>query len=143
MAEQLPVFPYHRDPIGSGSLIETDERCECCGKARVFIYTGVVYSPQSVSAVCPWCIADGSASAKFDASFFDAYFCDEHLNHVEQSSAAHHAVFNCTIGFSCFNPIGWWVHCDEPAEFVFREEPYDLVFECRVCKKRHVIEDLD
>jgi uncharacterized protein CbrC (UPF0167 family) len=80
---------------------------------------------------------------KFGATFFDAYFCDDNMETVDLPVEAHSAVFERTIGFATFNPIGWWVHCGEPAEYVTREEPYDMVFECRQCGKRHVIQDLD
>ena len=139
----LPSFPYHRDPLASGSLRGSTDPCQCCGRTRGILYDGVVYSREEITALCPWCIADGSAAEKFDASFFDADFCDTEGNPVALPPEVHHEVFDCTIGFATFNPIGWWVHCDEPAEYVLRVEPYDLVFQCRVCGKKHVIEDVD
>ena len=30
MAEPLPTFRYHPDPIGTGSIAPTDEECEAC-----------------------------------------------------------------------------------------------------------------
>ena len=143
MARELPHFPYHRDPMASGSLRHSDDKCECCGQAPGILYDGVVYSRQRVTSVCPWCIADGSATDKFDASFFDADFQDEDSNRLELSDETHREVFGCTIGFSTFNPFGWWVHCGEPAEYMTRNEPYEMVFECRRCRKRHVWVDLD
>jgi hypothetical protein len=139
----LPYFPYHRDPTASGSLRESDALCECCGKSPGVLYKGVVYARSQVRDLCPWCIADGSASAKYGASFFDAYFVDDAMNEVSMPSEVHKAVFSQTIGFSTFNPIGWWVHCDQPAEYVTRHEPYEMVFECRVCHSQHTIDDLD
>jgi len=69
----LPVFRYHPDPIASGSVVASDAQCACCGARRGFIYTGPVYCEDDLDeALCPWCIADGSAHAKFDASFADA-----------------------------------------------------------------------
>jgi hypothetical protein len=139
----LPKFPYHRDPFASGSLIESPLPCECCGQARGVIYSGNIYTSKQVESVCPWCIADGSVAEKFNAQFFDADFCDDDLNYLELPPEQHLAVFGKTIGFATFNPIGWWVHCGEPAEYITREEPYDMVFECKKCGKRHVIQDLD
>jgi uncharacterized protein CbrC (UPF0167 family) len=95
------------------------------------------------SAICPWCISDGTAATKFDAGFIDGYLCDEDGNAVDVSREFLEAVFKRTIGFAVFNPIGWWVHCGEPAEYVTRNEPYDLLYECRRCHKQHVIEDFD
>lgn len=114
-----------------------------CGQTRGVIYCGNVYTSKKVESVCPWCIADGSAAAKFNAQFFDADFCDEDLNHFDLPPEQHLAVFGKAIGFASFNPIGWWVHCGEPAEYVTRDEPYDMIFECKKCGRRHVIQDLD
>ena len=139
----LPHFPYHRDPASSGSIRSSDEACECCGKAPGVLYNGVVYAEEEILDLCPWCIADGSAADKFDADFFDAYFCDDNLTQVKMPPEVHKEVFSRTIGFPTFNPIGWWVHCNQPAEYLTRNEPYDLVFECRVCHERHTINDVD
>lgn len=139
----LPQFPYHRDPIASGSIKETGAVCECCGKARGAMFKGVVYAADAPDVLCPWCIADGLAAEKYDASFFDAYFCDDAMNEVKMPVEVHRQVFSETIGFATFNPIGWWVHCGEPAEYVFRDEPYDMIFQCRKCQKEQIIQDLD
>lgn len=111
--------------------------------SRGVLYAGNIYSRDRVKNICPWCIADGSAAEKYGAEFFDAYFCDDELKVVEMPEDAYMKVFGRTIGFATFNPIGWWVHCNEPAEFVSRNEPYEMVFECRVCHCQHSIDDLD
>ena len=140
---KLPVFPYHRDPVASGSIRFGDEVCECCGLARGALYNGVIYAKGNVENLCPWCIASGAAADKFKAIFFDADFCDETGAMVDLPEHFNRTVFGCTIGFSTFNPIGWWVHCGEPAEYVTRIEPYEMIFQCRKCGLRHSIDDLD
>lgn len=141
--QPLPKFPYHRDPNASGSIIETDASCDCCGQVRGVMYNGVSYGINTPENLCPWCIADGSVAAQYDVTFFDADFVDDDFNSVQLPSEMYLSVFGKTIGFSNFNPIGWWVHCGEPAEFITRNEPYEIVFECRQCHKQHIIEDLD
>ena len=37
------------------------------------MYVGPIYCTEDVSEVCPWCIADGGASAKWAAVFNDIY----------------------------------------------------------------------
>lgn len=138
----IPIFPYHRDPVASGSLRESDVACDCCGETRGVLYKGVTYCLNEPN-LCPWCIADGSAASKFDAEFFDAEFVDDEFNHVDLPEHFLLDVFGRTIGFATFNPIGWWVHCGEPAEYVTRNEPYEMVFECRKCHRQHIIEDFD
>jgi uncharacterized protein CbrC (UPF0167 family) len=139
----LPKFPYHRDPVASESLRTTDATCDCCGDAKGVMYNGVIYSKHNPENICPWCIANGSASEKYDATFFDATFVDDNFKNVIMAPEYYEKVFSKTIGFATYNPIGWWVHCDEPAEYISRDEPYDMVFECKVCGKQHIIEDLD
>src|SRR5947207_6887785 len=69
----LPTFRYHPDPIATGSVKPSDKECRSCGEARGYIYTSSVYAEESLDEeICPWCIADGSAAEKFDASFCDA-----------------------------------------------------------------------
>jgi len=68
----LPAFRYHPDPIASGSIAASATACACCGRQRGFIYTGPTYCEADLEeALCPWCVADGSAAKKLDASFTD------------------------------------------------------------------------
>src|SRR5262245_66367084 len=68
----FPVFKYHRDPIRSGSVVESRNTCKCCGIRRGYTYVGPVYAEQALDeSICPWCIAEGSAHTKFDATFID------------------------------------------------------------------------
>ena len=69
----LPTFRYHPDPIATGSVKQSDKECRSCGQARGYIYTASVYAQDDLDEqICPWCIADGSAAEKFDATFSDA-----------------------------------------------------------------------
>src|SRR5215831_19917718 len=69
----LPTFRYHPDPIATGSVKQSDKECRSCEQARGYIYTASVYAEDDLDEqICPWCIADGSAAEKFDATFCDA-----------------------------------------------------------------------
>ncbi len=119
-SDSLPVFPYHRDPVRSGSVRPSEARCECCGQARGTLYAGVMYAREAPQSLCPWCIADGSAAERHQGHFFDASFCDDNFQPVEMPIEWSHTVFALTIGFATFNPIHWWIHCGEPAEYINR-----------------------
>jgi uncharacterized protein CbrC (UPF0167 family) len=68
----LPEFRYHPDPIATGSIKSSDATCVCCEQRRGFIYTCNTYcEDELVEALCPWCIADGSAINMFGATFSD------------------------------------------------------------------------
>ncbi len=140
---EIPKFPYHRNPKESQSLKFESAVCECCGQKREVFYDGLIYAVEEPDYICLFCISDGSAAEKYDGSFFDAYFIDDNGNQVEVADHLSEEVFSKTIGFATYNPIGWWVHCGEPAEYVRRIEPYELVFECRKCHKQHIVNDYD
>jgi uncharacterized protein CbrC (UPF0167 family) len=71
--DDLPRFPYFADPAAEGILKRRADPCPCCGLARGWIYTGPIYGAAGhPKFVCPWCIADGSAAAKFGCVFNDA-----------------------------------------------------------------------
>ena len=142
LSPQLPDFPFHPDPVGTGSIVKSSEVCACCGLVRGYSYAGPVYAKVSVAALCPWCIADGSASRRFDADFVDGHFNDG-SRYVELPREWYFRVFARTPGFASFNAIAWRVHCGEPAAFIRRKEPYELVFRCRLCAAESVVMDLD
>ena len=141
--DALPRFPYLRDPIASGAVIISEAVCDCCGKARGAICSHSGYAIKIPDSLCPWCVADGSAEQKYDLEFFDGYFCDAQMNSVSMPAETHRKVFARTPGFATLNPIGWWVHCGEPAEYITRLGLHDLIFECRTCHNQQVIKDFD
>jgi uncharacterized protein CbrC (UPF0167 family) len=111
---QLPVFAYHPDPLASGSVKVSDAVCRCCGNARGYIYTGPAYCEEDLEdALCPWCIADGSAHAKFDVSFTDeAGFPDGIPQTVIEEVAWR------TPGFASWQEGQWLACCNDAAAFI-------------------------
>lgn len=113
-ATDLPVFRYHLDPIASGSIVASSEKCACCKKARGFMYAGPAYSEEDLDdALCPWCIADGSAAKKFDATFVDSEAFDD-----DASEEAMDTIIERTPGFNTWQTEKWPSCCGEPAAFV-------------------------
>jgi uncharacterized protein len=110
----LPVFRYHHDPLASGSVEVSREKCQCCGSARGYLYTGPVYGETTPeNALCPWCIADGSAHRKFDATFVDdnAFADDVPATVMEE-------ITERTPGFSSWQTERWLSAEGEPATFI-------------------------
>jgi uncharacterized protein CbrC (UPF0167 family) len=70
---ELPKFKYHPDPVATGAIKPSEEVCECCNRARGYVYTSTIYAEDEIQFICPWCIADGSAAQKFDGMFSDDY----------------------------------------------------------------------
>ena len=116
--EALPKFKYHPDPVKTGSIEPSPAKCVCCGKSRGYIYTGPVYAIEEYEeSICPWCIADGSAHEKLEASFHDdAGIGDEGdvPNEVIEEVAFR------TPGFSGWQQEKWWTHCGDAAQFLGR-----------------------
>ncbi len=110
----LPVFRFHPDPIASGSIVASDAQCACCGARRGFIYTGPAYCEEELDdALCPWCIADGSAHRKFDANFTDpAQFPDGVAPEIVAEIAYR------TPGFSAWQQERWLACCGDAAAFL-------------------------
>jgi uncharacterized protein CbrC (UPF0167 family) len=111
----LPTFRYHPDPLASGSIVTSDKKCRCCRKARGFIYAGPVYADDDLEeALCPWCIADGSAARKFDATFFDAEAVSD-----EVPEAAMNEICERTPGYDSWQGGHWPACCGDAARYLF------------------------
>jgi len=109
----LPVFRYHPDPIASGSVVASAAECVCCGEARGFIYTGPAYCEAELEeALCPWCIADGSAHEKFDASFADKALFPDGIARATIEEIAFR-----TPGFNGWQQERWLGCCGDAATF--------------------------
>ena len=110
----IPEFRYHPDPIGSGSVVPSEASCACCGKARGYIYAGPVYAEDELAdAICPWCIADGSAHKKYDATFFDEESCDEDI-----PARTIRKICERTPGFATWQQGAWPACCGDATAFV-------------------------
>jgi hypothetical protein len=110
---ELPGFTYHPDPIGTGSIAESRVRCDCCGKANGFVYTGAFYSSKSPKKICPACIASGEASRKYDGTFTDSH----PLAAAGIDPAIIDEVCNRTPGFLGWQQESWAIHCNDACEF--------------------------
>jgi uncharacterized protein CbrC (UPF0167 family) len=116
MAEPLPQFRYHPDPLATGSVkADADTPCLSCNRIRGYVYTGPAYTERNfilTHHVCPWCIADGSAARRFGATFSDAGAMEdvtgEAMAEVEQR----------TPGFEGWQQEVWLGHCGDAAAFL-------------------------
>jgi uncharacterized protein CbrC (UPF0167 family) len=109
-----PEFPYHPDPVATGFVERSDATCLRCGRARGFIYTGPVYAVEElVNSLCPWCIGDGSAAARFDATFTDDVpVPDDVPEEVVET------ITKRTPGFGGWQQEHWLYHCGDGAAFL-------------------------
>jgi uncharacterized protein len=114
MPEQLPQFRYHPNPISSGAIETSTELCICCGRSRGFMYVARVNCEMNLThKLCPWCIADGSASEKFNATFND----DRPLRKKGINASIIEEITKQTPGYSSWQQDDWLTHCNDGCEF--------------------------
>ena len=127
MAEALPTFRYHPDPVATGSVEASEAACPCCERARGFAYVGPVYAEDEVEGLCPWCIADGSAASRFGAE----------LTEVEDEvpEAVLVELTQRTPGFTGWQQEHWLVHCDDGSAYLGSsgEDELEHRFRCLHC----------
>lgn len=123
MSAALPTFRYHPNPIVTGSVVKKAVTCQCCGQAREYRYNGPVYSRERVTDLCPWCISDGSAAARFGAQFTDTGL----MGPDPIPRAVLDEVLRRTPGFSGWQQEQWMFHCGDAAAYLGRAGYEQLV----------------
>lgn len=117
-AEPFPTFPYHPDPRRTGFIVGSDKHWVACGYARGFVYTGPVYSAIELEklrdVLCPWCVADGTAAARFEAEFTDVGWGVPD----DVPRAVTEQVGTRTPGFSGWQQEHWLYHCGDATAFL-------------------------
>lgn len=117
----LPAFTYHPDPVATGHVQASEAQCLCCEQVRGHIYVGPVYAEEELEeALCPWCIADGSAHAKLGASFTDELGIGSRGDWDKVPAEVIAEVAYRTPGFSGWQQEQWWTHCGDAAAFLGR-----------------------
>jgi uncharacterized protein CbrC (UPF0167 family) len=113
--------------VATGSVVESDAECVCCGQACGFVYAGPVYAVEEYDrCICPWCIADGSAHEALDASFTDEAGVGGYGRWDEVPGAVVEEVAYRTPGFSGWQQERWWAHCVDAAQFLGRAGRQEL-----------------
>lgn len=114
MSTNFPVFQYHPNPIATGSVVTSDKQCKCCGQVRGYIYAASVYAESELNeSICPWCVADGSAAEKFEATFADSH----PLLDAGLSTDVVDEVTKRTPGYFSWQQEAWLSCCNDACEF--------------------------
>jgi uncharacterized protein CbrC (UPF0167 family) len=113
-----PVFRYHPDPIASGSVEPSDAACKACGLARG-LYVGPAFGEENHDeAICPWCIADGTAHEKLGVEFTDPEAVGGYGEWERVPAEVVEEVAYRTPGFIGWQQERWFTHCGDAAEFL-------------------------
>lgn len=145
---ELPDFRLHPDPVATGAVVEKPGfTCPCCGIDRGWAYMDSVYTanPDVPRGICPWCIADGSASEKYAWEGFPAVLVtglgeylrgdDGRINsyhtfaqaEIEIAQELEVEVYRRTPGLPSYQEIFWPVCCAEPAVYLGQREGQELL----------------
>jgi uncharacterized protein CbrC (UPF0167 family) len=118
-SDALPRFRYHPDPVATGSVERSEAVCRVCGVARGYIYTGPTFGEEDLDdAVCPWCIADGSAAARFSVEFVDPAGIGDYGRWPRVPQEVVVEISTRTPSFNGWQQERWWTHCGDGAEFL-------------------------
>lgn len=113
------MFRYHPDPLATGAVAAEPVVCQVCRRERSHRYTLPVYSEHDVDSVCPWCIADGSLAATFDAFLNDiAGHLSSGPPHLRISEPVRDEVCRRTPGFSSWQEVSWLVCCNNAMQYL-------------------------
>lgn len=110
----LPKFKYHPNAYKLELGIFTNEQgvCSVCNQPRTLKYEGPIYSIEEPDYICPWCIADGLAAAKYDGQFSD----DLGVEEVPEDKLEE--IIYRTPGYVSWQQEVWLTHCNEPCAFI-------------------------
>lgn len=118
---ELPFFKYHPDPLATGSIEASENKCLACGLVRGFIYKGQAYAEEElIDAFCPWCIADGTAHRKFNADFVDPNGIGDYGSWEPVAKEIMEEVAYRTPSFTGWQQERWFTHCADAAAFLGR-----------------------
>lgn len=110
--KEFPTFLYHKNPIETGAFDQCEQQiCECCGEETIFIYVSTIYAVEDPEILCPWCIADGTASEKYEAAF-----TGEVAGTV--SSTIEDIILHKTPGYIGNQEEIWLTHCKDACCFL-------------------------
>ena len=119
MADSLPAFRYHPDPVATGAVETSDAVCIACGRPRGYIYTGPVYAEQELDdQICPWCIADGTAHQQLEAEFVDADGIGGYGTWESVPDSVVRELVERTPCFSGWQQEQWFTCCGAAAAFI-------------------------
>jgi uncharacterized protein len=124
MADDLPIFRYHPNPVATGNVVWRDNFvCGVCRRPREYAYIGPYYDNSedchaaNGDEICPWCIADGSAAREWRASFIIPGYLSKAAQAKMPPEMLAELEFR-TPSFLCMQQECWLDHHGEAAAFL-------------------------
>lgn len=129
---QIPDFTYHKDPLFTKTIYQSQKPCICCSKNPGYLYRGETFSSvvsigeDDDGEICPWCIHDGSANKKWDVSFTTAFiskggktYYEDKASEILPDSIRDVISYRTPAPLTWQSPY-WWVHCHDAGVFLGR-----------------------
>jgi uncharacterized protein CbrC (UPF0167 family) len=106
--DRLPSFKYHADPLATHVFEASEAECPVCNRVTGYAYVGPYYGTTEVANLCPWCIADGQAAAKYDIYFVIPYYIEKvpEINCTQELQLR-------TPGYFYGSVYEWPAHCGD------------------------------
>ena len=118
IALALPTFKYHPDPVATGSIAQSSQKCAVCHLIRGWTYTGPVYGQfDDQPVICPWCIADGTAHRLLGVEVVDPFGVGGYGDWDSVSQTVREEICFRTPFFNGWQQERWYTHCNDAAEF--------------------------
>ena len=112
---ELPKFKYSPNAYELDIFENVEGVCSVCNENRQVKYTSSFYSVEEPEYICPWCIADGQASEKYEGEFND-YEGIENSENIEKELLLQAS--ERTPSYTSWQQEVWLTHCNEPCAFI-------------------------
>jgi len=117
----MPHFRYHPQPLQTGSVVRSSEKCVHCNQKRGLIYVGPVYGERDLKGqICPWCIYDGSAHVDLGITYTDEAAVGGYGKWDTVPEEVLQEITCRTPGFTGWQQEEWWTHCSSAGMFLGR-----------------------
>lgn len=120
---KLPKFKYSPNAYRLDLFENVEGVCSICNEKRQIKYISSFYSIENPEYICPWCIANGKASEKYNGDFND--YCgiegvSPDPKAPEPSIKKEHLIeiTNRTPSYTSWQQEVWLTHCNEPCAFI-------------------------
>ena len=106
--EDFPKFTYFAKPLEAGSFVRKKVVCNACERSRDYQYEGDFFTTHDDVALCPWCVADGTAAKKFNGTFQDEAAIESVGNKAATDELLHR-----TPSYIAWQTASWLSHCED------------------------------
>jgi uncharacterized protein CbrC (UPF0167 family) len=118
---KIPEFKYHPNPIKTGSIVPSEDKCICCDQKTGYLYIGPVYAEAEIDEqICPNCISNGLAHNKYGAEFTDIAGVGDYGHWDNVLESVKEEIAFRTPGFMAWQQERWWTHCNDAGIFLGR-----------------------